>query len=522
MSSCLEVHVAHAAVVLLLDFVNEVSAWGKAEDASCVHPRSESDRCEARRRGDRYAQLYPAPSPDTQKEPGSMLALGGAEAYYLVTLEDVFIALPDHNPAQQCIKRERGWAFCVGVGGDVAIDGKRLALEDGGSGDVTAALEVRSSAGEESVTLHGTLRMLTCLMDTVPDGEINLTPAGGHHFMLEPTPIRLKYEARLDLSHRHAGARPSAWCAWCAEHGCAEAHHPHVHRKVELHINAQATEGESEVASDSSAAQGSLGLEEEMEMLDTGLQEEGDDSGQKDFNATAFDMQVLFAGIAGLSSGKGAAAAPAAPAAPPPPLAAKGARAASRRAKGSLTAERASPEWMQETHVDVVLKRLSLACHGEIFAEDRPMLQLNLRRAMVHVQRKQLLHEATADGAKPSAAYVPQQAAKMRGHAALSLDAHYLNMNINELEPLVEPWQMSGHAVKPLGLRITSGRLYSTRLLQLNLSMALQRTLNHITSVQQKHRLSSADRSDHHAGPGDDKEYTVQDQASNPSPYPYP
>ena len=59
----------------------------------------------------------------------------------------------------------------------------------------------------------------------------------------------------------------------------------------------------------------------------------------------------------------------------------------------------------------------------------------------------------------------------MRGHAALSLDAHYLNMNINELEPLVEPWQMSGHAVKPLGLRITSGRLYSTRLLQLNLSM---------------------------------------------------
>ena len=140
-SSCLEVHVAHAAVVLLLDFVNEVSAWGKAEDASCVHPRSESDRCEARRRGDRYAQLYPAPSP-AAKEPGSMLALGGAEASYLVTLEDVFIALPDHNPAQQCIKRERGWAFCVGVGGDVAIDGKRLALEDGGSGDVTAALEV--------------------------------------------------------------------------------------------------------------------------------------------------------------------------------------------------------------------------------------------------------------------------------------------------------------------------------------------------------------------------------------------
>ena len=60
-------------------------------------------------------------------------------------------------------------------------------------------------------------------MDTVPDGEINLTPAGGHHFMLEPTPIRLTYEAQLDPSHRHVGAT----------HGCADSHQPHVRRKVE-------------------------------------------------------------------------------------------------------------------------------------------------------------------------------------------------------------------------------------------------------------------------------------------------
>jgi len=68
--------------------------------------------------------------------------------------------------------------------------------------------------------------MLTCLMDTVPDGEINLTPAGGHHFMLEPTPIRLTYEAQLDPSHRHVGAT----------HGCADSHQPHVRRKVEIYI----------------------------------------------------------------------------------------------------------------------------------------------------------------------------------------------------------------------------------------------------------------------------------------------
>ena len=80
--------------------------------------------------------------------------------------------------------------------------------------------------------------------------------------MLEPTPIRLKYEAHLHPSHSHVGARPPD----------AEAHPPHVQRKVELHVNAQVTESGSEAASDSSAARGGLGLEEEMEMLDTGLQ----------------------------------------------------------------------------------------------------------------------------------------------------------------------------------------------------------------------------------------------------------
>ena len=63
-----------------------------------------------------------------------------------------------------------------------------------------------------------------------------------------------------------------------------------------------------------------------------------------------------------------------------------------------------------------------------------------------------------------------------------------------------------------LGLRITSGRLYSTWLLQLNLSMALQRTLNHISSVQQKHRAD--DRSDHPSTSGDYIKDMVHDRAS--------
>ena len=130
-SSCLEVHVSHAAVVLLLDFVTDVSAWCKTSPPARVRLAEDvSARNEARRRSDRYAQLYPAPTPATT-EPGSRLALGGAPVQYLVTLEDVYIALPDHNPSQKCIERKRGWAFCVGLGGDVSIEGDQRPKEDG-------------------------------------------------------------------------------------------------------------------------------------------------------------------------------------------------------------------------------------------------------------------------------------------------------------------------------------------------------------------------------------------------------
>ena len=134
----------------------------------------------------------------------------------------------------------------------------------------------------------------------VPDGKINLTPAGGHHFMLEPTPIRLKYDARLDLpaareqsapSHGHVGARHVrarhvGGRHVGGRHADADAHQPRVLRRVELLVNAQLSEEETEAPPDSPAAQGGEGgreiaeeieisrrrshLEEEMEMFDTG------------------------------------------------------------------------------------------------------------------------------------------------------------------------------------------------------------------------------------------------------------
>ncbi len=492
-SSKLELEISHATVVLLLDFVKDLGKWSGAKVARFLQP-PERLAAEFRARNDRYDALYPTPTAKVPK-PSSMLALGGAPVEYMITLEDVFIALPDLNPSPSCIEKKRGWAFCVALGGDVSIEGEALGAEDS---DARAFLHVLSSPTEETVTLQGTLRMLTCLMDTVPDGEINLTPAGGHHLMLDPTPLRLFYKAVL-----HPGTEAQDDVL-----GHIAETKPWVHREIELHVNALPSKGEED-----DAVEGALDIlppDDQMEIFDVDDEEEElDEDGHvvehtaKDFNATAFDLQVLIAGIAGLSSGQDSGG---------------GEPAADKAADKSPPAQlavRQAPCWLQQTKVDLWVHKLSLMCHGEIFAKERPMLQLNLRRAMVHLERKQLLNEPSPEKEKVQA-YVPRASSELRLHTALQLDAQYLNMNINELEPLIEPWQMSGHAVKPLGRgdetgRILSGRLYSSRLLQLNLSMALQRTLTHLKTVQQK----AFDRS-YRPVTNDDlkKLYTVEDRAS--------
>ena len=77
-------------------------------------------------------------------------------------------------------------------------------IHPGDSGDVTASLEVRSSPSEESVTLHATLRMLTCLMDTVGRGEIEPRPSPS---LTLSRSLRLRLSPSLTLSLRLTLAR---------------------------------------------------------------------------------------------------------------------------------------------------------------------------------------------------------------------------------------------------------------------------------------------------------------------------
>ena len=45
----------------------------------------------------------------------------------------------------------------------------------------------------------------------------------------------------------------------------------------------------------------------------------------------------------------------------------------------------------------------------------------------------------------------------------------------SQLEPLLEPWDASFYAVSPPGLRVVSGKMYSSRLLHINMTTAFQR-----------------------------------------------
>ena len=47
-------------------------------------------------------------------------------------------------------------------------------------------------------------------------------------------------------------------------------------------------------------------------------------------------------------------------------------------------------------------------------------------------------------------------------------------MRINKLEPLLEPWSAHAYALKPLGAAVLAAKIYSERVLQLNVSLALQ------------------------------------------------
>ena len=111
-------------------------------------------------------------------------------------------------------------------------------------------------------------------------------------------------------------------------------------------------------------------------------------------------------------------------------------------------------EWEVGTRCTLRLTQLQLACHGEVFSTDKPMLQLNVhklkcRSEMVHVGCKVVEaadEPTTATGEQPPAvgqamiSWMPPKADALHLRSELKIDGRYLNMDVNEMEPLAEVW----------------------------------------------------------------------------------
>ena len=114
--------------------------------------------------------------------------------------------------------------------------------------------------------------------------------------------------------------------------------------------------------------------------------------------------------------------------------------------------------------------------HESVFPKpySQPMLDLTLRQAAFELE----LHRA----APPSAALAPTlsglgPAEKALGSASLAFEAAYLNLSLNKLEPLCEPFVAYAFALKPPHSRKLYAKAYSDRVLQLNASLALKATV---------------------------------------------
>ena len=100
--------------------------------------------------------------------------------------------------------------------------------------------------------------------------------------------------------------------------------------------------------------------------------------------------------------------------------------------------------------------------YEEALSLDKPMLQCTLRDVDAELAISRTCEAQTARELGLSGLRTSDSA---RAHATLRLDAAYLNLNVNQLEPLVEPWEGNALAVVPPGARLVTTKVSSRRLL---------------------------------------------------------
>ena len=457
-----------------------------------------------------------------------------------VHLDEFYILVPDPHPTAADLEANHGWAFCVGIDGvDIAGDGieRRLTPADsrrrsrvagrspsfgtpasshdrrtssgnllqraGGDGE----LVLESDATRERLQLSCAVRLMTCFLDTKMDGVIDLHPTKGHHFLLDPvTPLRFDSLKT---------ARPPASI---------------VTTSLEINRAAPPLVSRTRARSWSTTTQRwEHALDADDDVRSTNASTAGGRStstarcarldSPRHARARRRFGRPLWRGARRLLAGQ---------------LARRLARACARRCAGAAARRPAGAVAGGRARVGgghrctLRLTQLQLACHGEVFSTDKPMLQLNVhklkcRSEMVHVGCKVVEaadEPTTATGEQPPAvgqamiSWMPPKADALHLRSELKIDGRYLNMDVNEMEPLAEVWHAALAVSKEAGGWM-SVRLHSADLLQLNLTYELQRTLEQLRNAAQAG--DAAGLAKRKTGDGELTECKVRDCASGDS-----
>ena len=154
-------------------------------------------------------------------------------------------------------------------------------------------------------------------------------------------------------------------------------------------------------------------------------------------------------------------------------------------------------DWKLPCQLQLRARAFQLACHGASF-DEKPLLRLTMHelRADLRAERVPRVDEegepvAPLPGEVGPDGFLLEES--YTGRVDLALDGYYLNLKVNEMEPIVEPWRATLTLSKEPGDAGRVARIFSRHVLQLNLSVAFKRAYLQLVSMHDKSGRDAAE-----------------------------
>ena len=550
------VRVHGLAFVTIADTLRDLAGWAaeSADGALSLEKasRSRNHRSSSVRRGNDdarqkavadehkvrsqlYDELYPERALHPNR-PAASLQMGGARARVSVWLDDVHLVCPCTPPPDGAPRAQQ--AFCIGIRSGslgakpTASTGSRSEMTEGsggsgvgggshtwndGQGD--ALLQLTSDSASENARLAVTLHMLTCCVDMEADGLVELDHA---RLLLPPMPIVCIHTSYLkgrvsatptqlmrSASNASIGDPSEAQSLQQAAQaavdggGDADTSVDGLYVRQWLHINCPHT---------STSSMRADGWSHQHQQPSSPLSARS----AAQFSVDASDVEIIRQAIASLTSSEGAGGS-----LPPSPPAEDGASRTRRLSKRrSLQAvclarldELTAAALLASFKMQVRVHELHLAVGGG--GGQKPLLSFSIHTIVhEHTVTVRLSPAAARELHNPVSILQHGKDASVRHVGRLAVSASYLNLRLNQLEPLLEPYDAHFFVVSPQNVAVTTAKLTSSRVLHLNASMALLRTLR---ELQERHHdvASEGERSGFDASSRDSRtQLYVEDLAS--------